>query len=130
MTDQNSTGGSGVFRDEGAGKKSSTGLDSNVAGLLTYSFGFITGILFLVIEKDSQFVRYHAMQSIFIWLFMFVLSMVIGFIPLIGWIFSLLLAPVGFVIWIVCMLKAYQGKWFKFPVAGELAEQQVGNMNK
>ncbi|GEN45449.1 DUF4870 domain-containing protein [Alkalibacillus haloalkaliphilus] len=129
MTEEQQVEEQKVFRDEEEDKKSSTGLENNVAGLLCYLFGFITGLIFLLVEKDSKFVRYHAFQSIFIWVSIFVLSMVIGFVPLIGWLISLLLAPVGFVIWIVCMIKAYQGKWFKFPVVGNIAEEQVNKMN-
>ncbi|MDV2583369.1 DUF4870 domain-containing protein [Alkalibacillus haloalkaliphilus] len=129
MTEEQQVEEQKVFRDEEEDKKSSTGLENNVAGLLCYLFGFITGLIFLLVEKDSKFVRYHAFQSIFIWVSLFVLSMVIGFVPLIGWLISLLLAPVGFVIWIVCMIKAYQGKWFKFPVVGNIAEEQVNKMN-
>ncbi|ADI00610.1 DUF4870 domain-containing protein [Salisediminibacterium selenitireducens] len=108
MTDKVQTDPQGVFREDGGGK-SSTGLDQNLAGLLAYAFGFISGILLFVLEKDSKFVKYHALQSIFIWLGLFVVSMVVGFIPLIGWLISLLIAPVGFIIWIYCMVKAYQG---------------------
>ncbi|MDQ0350297.1 putative membrane protein [Alkalibacillus filiformis] len=129
MTEEQQVEEQKVFRDEEEDKKSSTGLENNVAGLLCYLFGFITGLIFLLVEKDSKFVRFHAFQSIFIWVSLFVLSMVIGFVPLIGWLISLLLAPVGFVIWIVCMIKAYQGKWFKFPVVGNIAEEQVNKMN-
>ncbi|WP_017185771.1 DUF4870 domain-containing protein [Alkalibacillus haloalkaliphilus] len=129
MTEEQQVEEQKVFRDEEEDKKSSTGLENNVAGLLCYLFGFITGLIFLLVEKDSKFVRFHAFQSIFIWVSLFVLSMVIGFVPLIGWLISLLLAPVGFVIWIVCMIKAYQGNWFKFPVVGNIAEEQVNKMN-
>ncbi|GAA0453647.1 DUF4870 domain-containing protein [Alkalibacillus silvisoli] len=129
MTQENQAEETKVFRDEDEDKKSSTGLENNVAGMLSYLFGFVTGIIFLLVEKDSKFVRYHAFQSIFIWLSLFVISMVIGFVPLIGWLISLLLAPVGLIIWIACMIMAYQGKWFKFPVVGNIAEEQVNKMD-
>lgn len=121
MTENNGQGSSAHV------EKSSTGLDENVAGLLTYSLGVITGILFLVLEKDSRYVRYHALQSIFLWLVIIVINMFIQIIPLIGFLFSLLFAPVAFVIWIVCMYKAYKGQWFKVPVIGKIAEQQLGD---
>src|SRR5690242_21642620 len=44
--------------------KSSTGLDENVAALLSYIFGWVSGLIFFLIEKDSRLVRFHAMQSI------------------------------------------------------------------
>jgi len=115
-------------------EKSSTGLDANLAGLLAYVAGFITGIVFLVLEKDSKFVRFHAMQSVmtFIGLFLLnILFVIIGFIPFIGWIlslFSLFLVPLALILWIVLMLKAYQGEWFKLPVIGDMAMKQINNV--
>jgi len=44
--------------------KTALGIDENIEGLLCYVLGFITGILFLVLEKDNKFIRFHAMQSI------------------------------------------------------------------
>lgn len=64
--------------------KTALGIDENIEGLLCYVLGFITGILFLVLEKDNKFVRFHAMQSIVTFLAFFVVSMVIGFIPILG----------------------------------------------
>lgn len=104
--------------------KSSTGMDENVASLLTYVLGLITGILFLVIEKDSKLVRFHAFQSILISAFFIILNMVLGFIPIIGWLISLLLSPISFILWLVLLYQAYQGKWFKLPIIGDYAEEQ------
>jgi len=113
-------------------EKSSTGLDANLAGLLTYAAGFITGVVFLVLEKDSKFVRFHAMQSVMTFIGLFILNIaftIVGFIPFFGWIislFGLFLIPLGFILWIVLMLKAYQGEWFKLPIVGDMAMKQVG----
>jgi uncharacterized membrane protein len=63
-------------------ERSSTGLDENVAGFLCYLFGFITGIVFLVVEKESRFVKFHAMQSTITFLGLFIISMIIGWIPI------------------------------------------------
>src|SRR5512141_1788646 len=72
-------------------EKSSTGLDENVAGFFCYLLGFITGIVFLVVEKRSSFVRFHAMQSTITFLGLFVVSMVIGVFPLFGHFFAFLI---------------------------------------
>lgn len=101
-----------------------TGLDRNVAGLLCYVLGFVTGIIFFVIEKD-KYVRFHALQSIFTFGTLFILNYVLLAIPIIGWIGNILLAPLTFILWIVLMVKAYQGETFKLPVFGELAEKQL-----
>ena len=106
-------------------EKSSTGLDVNLAALLTYLLGFITGIAFLVIEKDSRYVRFHAMQSTIVFGGLFAVNIFLGLIPLLGWLFSFLLIPATFVLWIVLMFKAYQGEKFKLPYIGDMAEQQL-----
>ena len=105
--------------------KTALGIDENIEGLLCYVLGFITGILFLVLEKDNKFVRFHAMQSIATFLIIFVISMVIGFIPVIGWLLSPLIGLVALILWLLLMFKAYKGEKYKLPIAGDFAEQQV-----
>lgn len=114
-----------VKTNKGKKGKTSSGLDENFAGLLCYLFGFITGIIFLLVEKDNRFVRFHALQSIFTFAALFVVNMVINVIPLLGLLISILLVPISLILWIVLMVKAYQGKWFKLPIIGELAEKQL-----
>ena len=105
--------------------KTSTGMQPNLAALLSYLLGFITGIIFYVIEKENKFVRFHAMQSIVTFGALFVLQMVLSFIPVIGWVLMPIVGIVSLVLWILLMLKAYQGENFKLPVAGEIAEKQA-----
>ena len=106
-------------------ERSSTGLDENVAGFLCYLFGFVTGIVFLVVEKESRFVKFHAMQSTITFLGLFIISMIIGWIPIIGllvypiWILSLIL-------WLILMIKALQGKRYSLPIVGKMAEGKSG----
>lgn len=119
-----------VFKDDhnvtdNSNKKSSTGLDQNIAGLLCYLLGFLTGILFLVLEKENKFVRYHAFQSIIVSVAIFIISMVLTAIPVFGWMIGILLSPVSLIIWIFLMVKAYQNTWYKFPMAGDIAMKQV-----
>ncbi len=109
----------------------STGLNENVEGLLTYLLGFVTGIIFLIIEKESQFVRFHAMQSTITFAGLWILSMAFVYvIPFIGFMIAWLINVVTFITWIVCMYKAYQGEWFKLPVVGDIAEQQIGSFHQ
>ncbi|MBM4323397.1 MAG: DUF4870 domain-containing protein [Deltaproteobacteria bacterium] len=102
-------------------QKSSTGLDENVAGFLCYLVGFITGIVFLVVEKKSSFVRFHAMQSTITFLGLFVIMGVISFIPII----NLLIVPLwllGLILWLILMVKALQGQRYALPIVGKMAE--------
>lgn len=103
--------------------KSSLGMEENVAALLAYVLGFITGIIFFAIEKESKFVKFHAMQSILLSAFMFALTTILGFIPIIGWLVLLILPLFIFILWIVLMMKTYKHEYFKLPIIGDLAEK-------
>jgi uncharacterized membrane protein len=107
-------------------ERSTTGLDANVAGALCYALGFLTGIVFLVVEKDSQFVRFHAMQSLIFFLGYAVIWSVLWTVA--WWIMIFLAFPIAvavLVIWILLMVKAFQGQRYKLPYIGDIAEQQV-----
>jgi uncharacterized membrane protein len=103
--------------------KTSTDLDENVAGLLCYVLGWISGLVFFLIEKKNKFVRFHAMQSIIVFGTLTVASIVLGWIPFIGFVIGWIIWILAFVLWIILMIKAYQGEKFKLPWAGNLAEK-------
>jgi len=103
------------------GPKSSTGLEENVAGLLCYLATFVTGIIFLLLEKKSKFVRFHAMQSTVFFIGIWLLMFVVDFVPLIGWMMRMVASILGFIIWIVMMIKAYQKEYFKLPIVGDMS---------
>ena len=112
-------------------EKTSTGLEANVAGLLCYVLGWITGLLFILIEKEDKFVRFHAMQSIVTFGALTAISIVLSIlaaIPYIGVVFGIMGGIVGilaFILWIVLMVKAYQGALYKLPWVGDFAEKQT-----
>ena len=102
-------------------EQSSTGLEENVAGFFCYLLGFITGIIFLAVEKKSSFVKFHAMQSTITFLSLFIISLILGFIPIIG----LLVYPVwilSLVLWLLLMIKALKGERYSLPIVGKMAE--------
>jgi uncharacterized membrane protein len=122
--------------------KSSTGLDENIAALLSYVFGWVSGLIFFLIEKDSRLVRFHAMQSILL----NAAALVVGFLLWFVWVIaaiifaqvsdvlaslvSLVLGLLIFVFYIgiliaviLCLIKAYQKQYFKLPVLGNFAEK-------
>jgi uncharacterized membrane protein len=103
--------------------KTSTGLDENVAGLLCYVLGWISGLVFFLIEKKNKFVRFHAMQSIIVFGTLTVASIVLGWIPFIGFVISWIISILALILWIILMIKAFQGEKFKLPWAGNLAEK-------
>lgn len=100
-----------------------TGIKPNVAALLAYLLGFVTGLVFLLIEKKNKFVRFHAMQSIIVFGSIIVVHWVTSFIPVVGAIAGGLLLLLWVVLAIVLMVKAYQGEKFKLKWVGDIAEQ-------
>ena len=103
--------------------KTSLGMKPNLAALLSYLAGIITGILFYLLEKENKFVRFHAMQSIVTFGFFFALNLLLGFIPVVGWSIMPIVGIVQLVVWIILMVKSYQGELFKLPIVGDIAEK-------
>ncbi len=103
----------------------SVGMSENVEGLLCYLIGWVTGVFFLIIEKKSRFVKFHALQAIIAFLPLFVLRYLVVYIPAIGTILSWIIGVGVFLLWLLCMYKAYNNEYFKLPIAGKLAEQQL-----
>ena len=114
----------------------SSGLQRNVAGMLCYILGLVTGIVFLVITpyNKDRFIRFHAFQAIFfhvgiiaIWIVLGILDAILGFG--LGFIVTLAQLVVwlgGLALWIFLMVKAYGNEKYKLPVIGDLAEKQAG----
>jgi uncharacterized membrane protein len=109
------------------------GLDENVAGLLSYLLGWLTGIIFLLIDK-RPFVKFHAAQSIVVFGGLTVLRIALGMLFSFGGLFAfgiggmlfLLLGLVGLVLWVLLMVKAYQREKFMLPIIGGIAESIAG----
>jgi uncharacterized membrane protein len=105
----------------------STGLSPNVAGLLCYVAGWISGIILFVLEQRNKFVRFHAAQSIVAFGTITVAGVILGLIPVVGVAFSSIIGIIGFIVWIIMMVKAYNGEWYKLPWAGDVAERIVAS---
>ncbi len=89
----------------------------NVRAVLTYVAGWITGLIFLLIEKEDEFVRFNAAQSVVV----FGGLTLISFVPVLGQILSIFLWPLGLILWIFLMVKAYNNDRFEVPVVADLA---------
>jgi len=104
------------------------GFEPNVAAMICYVFGFVTGLVFFFGEKENKFVRFHAMQSIMTFGGIFAIRLVLAYVPM-PWAFRGLLGGiiglVTLVAWIAGIMKAKNGEMFKFPIVGDLAEQQI-----
>jgi uncharacterized membrane protein len=125
-------------------QRAQPGLAQNVAGLLCYALGWVTGLIFFLIDKRPS-VRFHAAQSMVVFGGLHVINMIVrisfgaGFMMMGGWggfgswggfglawmLYSLI-SLVGFILWILLMVKAYQGEKFHVPVAGDIAQKIAG----
>ena len=122
--------------------KSSTGLDENLAALLSYVVGWISGLVFFLIEKESRLVRFHAMQSILLSVVAAIVGIALWVLSIFSWVvmsqisgilsflISLIVGLVGFIVCIafiagavIALIKAYQGQYFKLPFIGNMAEK-------
>lgn len=122
--------GSVLFKNRGftmadENKNTVLGVTENLEALFCYALGWVTGLVFLLLEQKNAFVRFHALQSLVTFLALFIISAVIGFIPVLGVLVGLLLWPLGLVLWIVLMVEAYKGERYKLPVVGDFVEQQL-----
>lgn len=106
--------------------KTSVGVPENVAGLLCYALGWVSGFIIILLEKENKFVRFHALQSIVVFGALNVLWVVIFWIPFIGSFFIGVIWVVALILWVALMVKALQGVIYKLPWAGNIAEKWVG----
>ncbi len=105
--------------------KTASGFDPNVAAALSYSLGWVTGILFFATEPNNKFVRFHAMQAMLVFGPACILFLLCASIPFLGWILTPFVFFGSVIIWLLLMFKAYQGERFKLPIAGDLAEERI-----
>lgn len=88
--------------------------------------GWITGVAFLFIEHENQFVRFHALQSTIAFGALSIAWFVGLAIPFVGWLLSfVVVVPLSAVLWLLLMFRAYQGERYKLPLAGDMAEQRL-----
>jgi uncharacterized membrane protein len=107
-------------------EKTSTGFDANVAAALSYLVGFVTGIIFLFVEKENRFVRFHAMQSTLVFAGIVVIDILVKIVPFFGaLVVVFVIIPASAVLWLLLMYKAYQGEEFKLPVVGQFAADRT-----
>ena len=120
----------------GISQAPAAGLEENLAGLLCYVLGWVTGLIFLLIDK-RPFVRFHAMQSLITFGGLHVINLILVFSGFAGGFMGMhgglmmgglsfliygLLSVVTLVAWIICMVKAFQGQRYKLPIVGDMAE--------
>jgi uncharacterized membrane protein len=108
--------------------ESTINVTPNITGLLCYLGIWVTGIIFFILEQKNRWVRFHAAQSIVVFGGLGILNAILGWIPFLNIIFTVVIWIAGFVLWIILMNKAYHGEYYKLPLAGDIAEMMVANM--
>lgn len=128
-----------AYSQPAAAQPAATGMADNVASMLCYILGFITGILFLVLAPYNQnkAIRFHAFQSIFFnvaWIAVSIIASIVGAILIaalpfgMGLLWSLVHLLIwigGLILWIMLMVKAYSGQKWVLPIIGPIAEKQA-----
>jgi uncharacterized membrane protein len=107
-------------KQERPGVEDTLNLPQNIACMLCYALFWVTGIIFLVLEKNDKVVSFHAIQSIVVFGGLTILSACLSWIPYVGGFFGAAIGILVFVLWVVLMVKAYQGERFKVPLAGDI----------
>lgn len=108
--------------------KTVLGVDEKLEAVFTYIFGWASGIVFLFIEKDNQYVRFHALQSIVFSLGATAVYFILLFIPIIGWALIPVAGLLFFILWIYLIVKTYQGENYKLYIIGDWVESQLHNI--
>ncbi len=107
-------------------EKTASGFQANMAAALSYLVGFLTGIIFLLVEKDNRFVRFHAMQSTIFFAGVVIVDVLLQVIPIIGFLVVIFIViPASAIVWLLMMYKAYQGEEYKLPLVGQWAAERV-----
>jgi uncharacterized membrane protein len=108
-------------------ERTSLGMRARTAGTLCYLLGWVSGLIFLLLERENRFVRFHAMQSLLFFGILNALEWVFSYLPFFGPIGGAL-GLIVFIRWIVLMVKAHQGQYYKLPLLGDLAEQLINQI--
>lgn len=107
----------------------STGLEPNVASLLAYAFGWLSGLALYLMETENREVRFHAAQSILLCIALLVVYIplfILGFVPVIGflaWLATLAVGVGAFGLWVYMLVQAWNLNHLKLPMIGDMAEQ-------
>jgi uncharacterized membrane protein len=107
------------------GGRSSLGMSENVAALIAYLFGWISGLIIFLIERESLFVRFHALQSLIFFGALTLIISIFSRIPFVGWFIAAVGGILSFVFWIMGMVRAYAGELYRFPIVGDIAASQI-----
>jgi len=97
-----------------------------MAAALSYLVGFVTGVIFLLVEKENKFVRFHAMQSTILFAGIVAIDILLQLVPILGALVVIFVViPASAILWLLLIFKAYQGEEFKLPLVGDMAAERM-----
>jgi uncharacterized membrane protein len=100
-------------------------LNENIVGLLCYPGFWLTGVLFLLIENNNKFVRFHALQSFLTFLPLSLLVFLIGWLPFVGWLLADVVGFMALFLMLILAIQAYRGLKFRLPYVGNIAYNYI-----
>ena len=103
--------------------KTSIGLEENVAGALCYLLTWFSGLIILLLERENKTVRFHALQSLILFLGLHIIIIVISWIPLVNFVVVSLLTILGIILWVVLIVQTWKGQQVKIPGVSDIAEK-------
>jgi uncharacterized membrane protein len=101
--------------------KQTSSIPQGIAGLLAYFIPFFGGLFFLIIEKENKLIRFHAVQSILLWIVFVILAAILWWVPVV----NILLYLFILLVWIFMMYQALMERMFELPVIGDIAKRQT-----
>ena len=101
---------------------STSGLKENTAAVLAYLGVCFSGLVFLLYEKESEFVRFHAIQSTLVFLPLLILAMIFNYVPD-GFTVQMVIVGIAMISWLLLMIQAFRKKYFKLPLIGQITEK-------
>ena len=101
--------------------KSTSGVPQGIAGVICYFIPLVGGLVFLFLEKENKLVRFHAVQSILLWIVFLLVLAIFSWIPIIGWLIDIAVV----VLWLFTMYQALMEREFMLPAIGGIAKRQV-----
>jgi len=111
-------------------ERTAMGMKARTAGLLCYLFGWVGGLVFLVLERDNRFVRFHAIQSILFFGTLSILSGIFNYFPYALFGLGGVVGLIGFIGWIVLMVAAHRGRYYKLPLFGDFADRLTNRVSQ
>jgi uncharacterized membrane protein len=114
--------------------QSSTGVEPRLASLLCYSVWWLSGLVFLLIEREHRGVRFHAAQAVLLFGAVSAMLVALGAASVLAFVVSAsgyralqalsnLIWLGAAAVWLVLMLRAWRGETWRVPIVAAFADR-------